>query len=1118
MSSYAPIDSDVHLFIPVALTDETVAVPVDDLPEEAEDVLNLLRGEEAPLSLWIDFAKAYLAQGNLKQYLYILEEGITDEVAQYFQQAKFERLQIFCALAAYYTAEGRKQRDRNARTEQFARAAQLLGSARQIDYEDQLPLLGLGQLELARGDMESAKRHFTSAAMAKCNGRPNIAGTLALASVHFQQGNYNNALGHYRKALREHPGAPAEVRLGLAACLFRLGQVSQAKAAYQRTLDLSPSSGEALLGLAVIAFNSKDAEKGLREGLDLLCRAYDADPGQPGVLTLLARFCIQRGDWQRAKELAAAAHQAAEFDSTRALALTLQARAHHAEGNYNLAYRAYQQASKLDPKLPLPLYGLAQIMVRQREQTNAISLLESALAQVPGWPDALHMVGQLYPLAERKGQTAVDHFRDAAEANSTSGAVWEMLGELLATSDPPGSLRAYKRSLQLYREAAEKDREHRLRRLRARKKANSSLATENGNQVHNAEEDEEAANRLDPLPAKLLNNAAILHMRAGEARAALDLMQEATRAAKEDKSGALPASANVTLGFNQARVQEAAGNIEAAARSYKDMLEAFPGYTDCLLRLACIAKHRGDHAQALEWSQKALEAKPGLPDALAMQGWLHLEAKDFKRAEETFMVLIKEPSTKNDAYGWLGLACLNFASAPSHQKKEEDIVKARKLYGRAMEYFKHILEKNSNNIYAANGIAAIMAELGDIEPAQKIFNQVQEAAAASESFLQMPDAFINMGSLFLALDKPKLAIQVYTSVLRKSFHGCQPTLLLYLSRAYYDAGDLKEARSVLLKAVHLAPSDHRLHFNIALTMQQYAVRLLKQSRAEGDVSRLAEFEEAVMDLLQAHRFFDKLRSLGHHRTGIEPKKLDEHVSFCAQTHAKANTYLAQAKAEAKLQEARREESRVRMEAAQRQREVAAERARIEAERKAAENERIARETAANLERMRAAWAESQALQQAAEQGDAGKADKRRKKNKAAAEEAQFYVEDDDEAEYQAPEGQNSRLAGTGLESSDEEEYQENGEEGAAGVDGDDDAGEAAANDEAGALQSPGGRSGRLLKRPREAASEQQQANGLEDDDMEDAAPVEEEVNEGEDEQGAKRSRMTHIFGDSDEED
>lgn len=38
--------------------------------------------------------------------------------------------------------------------------------------------------------------------------------------------------------------------------------------------------------------------------------------------------------------------------------------------------------------------------------------------------------------------------------------------------------------------------------------------------------------------------------------------------------------------------------------------------------------------------------------------------------------------------------------------------------------------------------------------------QVQEAVAASEGFLQMPDAAINMGNLYLALDKPKLAIQV----------------------------------------------------------------------------------------------------------------------------------------------------------------------------------------------------------------------------------------------------------------------------------------------------------------------------------------------------------------------
>lgn len=69
------------------------------------------------------------------------------------------------------------------------------------------------------------------------------------------------ALALYRRALLEHPGAPAEVRLGLAACLFRQGQFKQATAAYERTLQLMPSCGEALLGLAVIAFNTQEPER-----------------------------------------------------------------------------------------------------------------------------------------------------------------------------------------------------------------------------------------------------------------------------------------------------------------------------------------------------------------------------------------------------------------------------------------------------------------------------------------------------------------------------------------------------------------------------------------------------------------------------------------------------------------------------------------------------------------------------------------------------------------------------------------------------------------------------------------------------------------------------------------
>lgn len=65
----------------------------------------------------------------------------------------------------------------------------------------------------------------------------------------------------YRRALKEHPNCPSEVRLGIAACNFKLGSFQRAVAGYQRTLQLDPSCCEALLGLAVLSFNAPDADR-----------------------------------------------------------------------------------------------------------------------------------------------------------------------------------------------------------------------------------------------------------------------------------------------------------------------------------------------------------------------------------------------------------------------------------------------------------------------------------------------------------------------------------------------------------------------------------------------------------------------------------------------------------------------------------------------------------------------------------------------------------------------------------------------------------------------------------------------------------------------------------------
>lgn len=73
--------------------------------------------------------------------------------------------------------------------------------------------------------------------------------------------------------------------------------------------------------------------------------------------------------------------------------------------------------------------------------------------------------------------------------------------------------------------------------------------------------------------------------------------------------------------------------------------------------------------------------------------------------------------------------------------------------------------------------------------------------------------------------------------------------------------------------------------------QEYAVRVLRKKRPEGDPSKLEEFQRAAMELAQAHRFFSQLSSLGEPVTGIPSKRLDTHIAFCADTHARAAQHL-----------------------------------------------------------------------------------------------------------------------------------------------------------------------------------------------------------------------------------
>lgn len=84
--------------------------------------------------------------------------------------------------------------------------------------------------------------------------------------------------------------------------------------------------------------------------------------------------------------------------------------------------------------------------------------------------------------------------------------------------------------------------------------------------------------------------------------------------------------------------------------------------------------------------------------------------------------------------------------------------------------------------------------------------------------------------------------------MKKFFKHHNTDVLLYLARAYFKCGKLRECKQTLLKARHVSPADTVALYNIALVQQKLATSILKDEK-----SNLKMVLEAVEDLEMALR-------------------------------------------------------------------------------------------------------------------------------------------------------------------------------------------------------------------------------------------------------------------------
>lgn len=88
---------------------------------------------------------------------------------------------------------------------------------------------------LQQGQLEHAMTHFDTALTSNPKMIPAMLGK---ANVLFNQKKYKEALEYYKKVLLLNPNCPADVRLGIGLCYYKLENLEKAQLAFQRVLQL----------------------------------------------------------------------------------------------------------------------------------------------------------------------------------------------------------------------------------------------------------------------------------------------------------------------------------------------------------------------------------------------------------------------------------------------------------------------------------------------------------------------------------------------------------------------------------------------------------------------------------------------------------------------------------------------------------------------------------------------------------------------------------------------------------------------------------------------------------------------------------------------------------------
>lgn len=258
------------------------------------------------------------------------------------------------------------------------------------------------------------------------------------------------------------------------------------------------------------------------------------------------------------------------------------------------------------------------------------------------------------------------------------------------------------------------------------------------------------------IPPEILNNVGALHYRLNNLDEAKKNLEESLALSKTEAEHDphYYNSIAVTTTYNLARLNEALCQFDKSEKLYKDIIKEHPNYVDCYLRLGCMARDKGQIYDASYMFKEALRINNKHPDAWSLIGNLHLVKYEMGPGQKKFERILSNASTSQDPYSLtaLGNVWLQMLHLPAKHKEMD-----KKHQDRALSHYKLVLRNDQKNIWATNGIGAVLAHKGCINEARDIFAQVRESTA------DFCDVWMNIAHIYVEQRQYVSAIQMVSS-------------------------------------------------------------------------------------------------------------------------------------------------------------------------------------------------------------------------------------------------------------------------------------------------------------------------------------------------------------------